>query len=659
MSLNLNREARIAADLMQDDGDDLIVDLAFASEEPYERWWGIEILSCNEQSVRVGRLNDGASLLFNHNWDDLRGVHVPNSVTFNNGVARCKVRITGATQVGRETIALVKSNVLSKVSTGYQIHKIIEQSTSKSGEKISREIDGAIFNKVLERCKSDADGDIKAFYRELDSKAGTFERADNGVSTFLVVDFEPLENSLVTVPADPTVGVGRNAEVVTNQHQSQSKQEPIIMSQVETPNLKEIEQRGATAAQDAIKNILAIGQQYKCPDLAAQAIQDGKSIEEFKSDLIKHMANKPVDSAEIGLTKKEANRFSFLRAINALANPTDRKAQDASKFEREVSDAFGAKFGKAAQGFFVPLEVQRRDLLVGTATAGGHTVDTLLLAGSFIDVLRNKMMVMRMGAQVLGGLTGSIAIPRQTGGATAFWVAESGSPTESQQAFDQVTMNPKTLGAFTDISRKLLLQSSLDIEMFVQNDLATVTALEIDRAAIAGTGASNQPTGILNTAGIGDVAGGTNGAAPTWAHLVELWSDIANANADFGAMGMLTNAKFVGKLMNTLKGGSNTEFVIRDFPDANGFVNASGLRTGVSNQVPSNLVKGTSGAVCSAAINGNWNDLIIGQWGSLDLIVDPYTASTSGTVRVVALQDVDIAIRHPESFAAMKDALTT
>lgn len=655
--MSLNREVKIATDAMRTEGDDLIVDLAFASEEPYERWWGIEILSCRKEAVRVDRLNDGASLLFNHNWDDLRGVHVPNSVNFDdNGVARCQVRITGATQIGRETIALVKSNVLTKVSTGYQIHKIIEESTTKSGEKISREVDGSLFNKSLERSKLETPGDVGAFYRDLDGKAGPFARASDSVSTFKVVDWEPLENSLVTVPADPTVGVGRNADIHLHQHQSKPKQEQIIMTEV--IDVKQHEKNGRDAATDQVKQILAMGKQYKCADLAAEAIQAGSSVEQFKAELIEKMANKPVESAYIGLSKKEANNFSFLRAMNALANPADRKAQDAAKFEREVSDAFSSKFGKAAQGLYVPMEVQRRDLTVGTASAGGNTVDTLLLGQSFIELLRNKMMVRRMGAQVLSGLTGSIAIPRQTGGATAYWVAESGAPNESPQAFDQVTMAPKTLGAFTDISRKLLLQSSIDVEMFVQNDLATVIALEIDRAAIAGLGSSNQPTGILNTAGIGDVAGGTNGLAPTWANIVDLWSDLASANTDFGAMGILTNPRVIGKLLTTLKAAGVAGFIAEGFPDAEGMVNISGMRGGVSNQVPSNLSKGTSSGVCSALISGNWNDLIIGQWGSLDLIVDPYTSSTSGTVRVVALQDVDIAVRHPESFSAMKDALT-
>ena len=154
------------------------------------------------------------------------------------------------------------------------------------------------------------------------------------------------------------------------------------------------------------------------------------------------------------------------------------------------------------------------------------------------------------------------------------------------------------------------------------------------------------------------MAGGTNGLAPTWAHILELWSDVAVANADFGSTGILTNAKVIGKLMGTLKSAGVSGYLCEAFPDANGLTAVGGLRTGVSNQVPSNLTKGTSTGVCSALIQGNWNDLIIGQWGTLDLLVDPYTGGTAGTVRVIALQDVDIAVRHAESFSAMKDALT-
>lgn len=294
----------------------------------------------------------------------------------------------------------------------------------------------------------------------------------------------------------------------------------------------------------------------------------------------------------------------------------------------------------------------KRDLVVGTPTAGGNLVAENLLAANFIDLLRNRSALMGQNmATMLTGLIGDVAIPKQTGGATGYWLAESGTPTESQQTIGQVPLTPKTVGAYTDISRKLLQQSSIDVEAFVRGDLATVLGLAIDLAGIAGTGANNQPRGILNTVGIGSVIGGTNGAAPTWANIVALESEVAAANADVGRLHYLTNALVRGVLKTTEKASGTAQFVWNS-NDVNGYTPI------VSNQVPSDLTKGSAEDICSAIIFGNFADLLIGMWGGLDLLADPYTASTSGTVRVVALQDADIAVRHAESFAAMQDALT-
>lgn len=636
------------------------VELAFSSEVPYQRWWGIEILDHSPGAVDLTRMKSGGPLLVEHDGPDLVGIIESVQI--------------GADRVGRAVVRFGKS---------------------------ARAVE--IFNDVV-------DGIRKSVSVAYMVNKSVLQSSDGDVDTYLIENWTPYEISLVSIPADVTVGVGRSQKFASDVQGSVEKLKQAIelhqahmdgseptseesqmqmmdmmkdavsslddealnqiksMEQKEMKmadkeiDVKDIEARASAAGRDAeakrASEIIAIGKQYKNESLAWEHASSGRSVEDFKAALLVKMSTAPMPTAEIGLTDKEVQSYSFLRALNALSNPGDRKAQEAAKYERECSDAVGAKMGRAAQGYFVPVEVQKRDLTVGTSTAGGHTVATILSA-NFIDLLRNRMMVMRMGSQMLSGLVGNIAIPRQTGGATAYWVAESGAPTESQQAFDQVTMSPKTVGAFTDISRKLLLQSSLDVEGFVRNDLATVLALAIDLAAINGSGASNQPTGILNTSGIGDVAGGTNGAAPTWAHIIELWSDIAVANADFGNVGMLTNAKVVGKLMSTLKASGVAGYIVENFPDANGLTNSGGSRIGVSNQVPSNLTKGTASGVCSAIINGNWNDLIIGQWGSLDLMVDPYTGATSGTVRVVALQDIDLAVRHPESFSAFKDVLTT
>jgi HK97 family phage major capsid protein len=150
------------------------------------------------------------------------------------------------------------------------------------------------------------------------------------------------------------------------------------------------------------------------------------------------------------------------------------------------------------------------------------------------------------------------------------------------------------------------------------------------------------------------VAGGTNGAAPTWDHIVKLETEVAVDNADIGALAYMTNPKVRGKLKATPRTATYGDIMVWEGNDTP----LNGYPAYVTNQVRSDLTKGTSSGVCSAIFFGNWNDLLIGMWGALDILVDPYSNSTSGTVRVVAFQDVDIAVRHPESFAAMLDALT-
>lgn len=355
--------------------------------------------------------------------------------------------------------------------------------------------------------------------------------------------------------------------------------------------------------------------------------------------------------AKIGMGERDIRQYSLVRAIRAAASGNWRGAE----LELEASRATAERLRKEPRGFFVPLDVmERRDMTVGTPTAGGNLVATDLLAQSFIELLRNRLVVQRAGARVLGGLVGDVAIAKQTGGATGYWVAESGSPTESNLTVGQVTMTPHTVGAFTDMSRKLLKQSSLDVEALVRDDLASVLALAIDRAALHGSGTSNEPTGIANTSGIGSVVGGTNGANPTWANIVALETAVATANADMGALAYVTNANVRGYLKTAEKSASTGQFIWES-----GNTPLNGYPALVSSQVRNDLDKGTSVGICSAIFFGNWRDLLIGMWGGLDILVDPYTGGTSGTVRVVAFQDVDIAVRHAESFSAMLDALTS
>lgn len=417
--------------------------------------------------------------------------------------------------------------------------------------------------------------------------------------------------------------------------------------------------RAILDAAEAEKRDLKEDEAKNYDDLLAQAEAKRSDIQRVERiDVLEQQptrqAQRPVpqDAATVGMGRRDVQRYSLVRAIRAAMTNDWRGAE----LEREASEATAQRLGRQPQGsFFVPADwLESRDLLVGTASAGGNTVATDLLAQNFIDLLRNRMIVREAGATMLTGLVGNVAIPRQSGGATAYWVAENTAATESGQTFDQVAMSPKTVGAFTDISRKLLLQSSIDVESLVRMDLATVLALAIDLASLHGSGSSNQPTGIAATSGIGSVAGGTNGAAPTLAHLISLETEVAQDNADMGRLGYITNTKVRGKLKSTAMVASTDSRMVWQ----EGAMPLNGYRGLITNQVRSDLDKGSATGVCSALFFGNWADLIVGMWGGLDILVDPYTGGTAGKVRVVALQDVDVAVRHPQSFAAMLDALT-
>ena len=605
------------------------VELSFSSTAPYERWWGIEILDHGKKSVRLGRLNSGAALLMDHNTSDQVGVVEKAWIDGDQG--RAVVRFSRSPRA-EEIFQDVKDKIRTLVSVGYRVLEII-----------------------LEK------------------------QTEGEASTYRVTDWEPYEISLVSVPADTSVGVGREGEppafdprsLITEEETEDMNMRrdgsaggpaPAIATPAAAPAAPAVDLAAVRAEErDRISQISAMGARLNCRDLADTAIANGTPLDafirEYQAKAGPASEIRVAETPEIGLTAKERQRYSFQRLLNALGNPTDIQAREAAAFEFECSDAAMAR-GQAPgrQGAMcIPHDIvaNQRDLVVGTATAGGHTVATDLIESAFIDLLRNRLAIEQVGSTVLADLNGNVAIPRQTGGATAYWLAESGASTESQQAFDQVTLTPKTVSGYTDYSRQLLLQSSMSVESFIRNDLSKIMALEIDRAAVNGSGSSNQPRGIINTSGIGSEAGGTNGLAPTWDNMINLETLVAVANADMGSLAYLTNAKARGKLKRTQKfATTNGDPIWGPGNEMNGY------KAAVSNQVPSNLTKGTSNGVCSAILFGNFADLLVGFWGGLDVLVNPYILSGTGTVRVEVFQSCDITVRHPESFAAMLDALT-
>lgn len=605
MDMKLKKQFRtLSADLIRADGTEPsdVCEFSFSSEAPVERWFGQEILSHEKKSVDMSRMNDGANVLWNHDPDNVIGV-VKKAWIGDDKRGYLQMR-WGTSALAQEKRKDVEAGIIRNVSFGYQIK---EMTLTNPGAK---------------------DEDPR----------------------YLATKWMPFEGSFVSIPADQTVGMGRSegdepTEVtVINPMKGESRK---MEKTVEQPTVDTAAIRKEAIEAERVRSaaISALGEKFKKPDLARQLIEGGKDLEAARGAFLDAIGAKQValtgNEAEVGMSEKEKRSYSWVRAMHYLANPHDRKAVESAAFEREVSLAAAEKSGKASRGLMVPVDMLRyaakRDLVVGTSTAGGNLVATELDSASFIELLRNKSVIQKGGATVLNGLVGNIAIPKQTGASTAYWVAESGSPTESAQTVGQVSMSPKTVGAYTDYSRKLLLQSSIDVENFVRNDLAAVIALELDRVAMYGTGSSNQPQGMKTA-----IASGSNeinfaAATPTFAEVVSLESAITAANADLGSMKYLINASMQGSLKSAVKVSNFPVFILE-----NGMMN--GYPVLMSNQV-------ASGDVWF----GDFSQLLMGFWSGLDLMVDPYSQSTSGTVRIVALQDCDLALRHKESIARGND----
>ena len=571
------------------------LEFSFSSEYPVQRYFGNEVLSHDRAAVDLSRLADGAPLLFNH--DTSRVVGVVERAWLDGEKKRGMVSVKFSRNAfAQEVMADVADGVLRNVSVGYSINQMEERG-----------------------------GD------------------------FVATSWQPYEVSITPCAADPTIGIGRTLDADGAAPAATQTQPPVTPQQMEDTSL-DLEAVRAQAAADErsrVASITALCREHKADDLAQGLIERGASEADAMKDVLaaigkraakQHAAPAPAvqpigGNADIGMSASEVRSFSFQRAINALANPNNREAWEAAAFERECSEAAQQRNGKPSQGIMVPSDVLRgqRDLVVGTSTAGGNLVNTDLRTGDFIDLLRNRLALANVGATVLNGLQGNVSIPRQTSAASAFWVGEGGNPTESQQAFDQISMTPKTIGAFVDYSRKLLLQGSIDVESMIRMDLAKVLSLEIDRVGIYGTGSTNQPLGLTNTTGLGSQ---TITGTGTFAQYVEMETKVAVANADVASMYYILNATSRGALKTTEKsaGGTVGNFALMDDT-------LNGYPVVVTNQLGTN-----------DCLFGDFSQMILGLWSGLDLKVDDITGATAGTVRVIALQDLDFAVKQPGAF---------
>jgi HK97 family phage major capsid protein len=591
------------------------VELSFASEEPVERWFGREILDISKEACDLSRLNGGGAILVNHDWDDQVGVCLEASIDPKTGKARCVAKFSSS-QRGQDIFNDIADGIRSLVSVGYIVRKMVLQSV---------------------------EGDVE---------------------THRVTDWQPYEVSIVSVPADPSVGVGRAhpamdeakaapATAVERTQPTPTMSTPAPAAPASTPaasspvdhlaRMKEINAAAKTLSErhpghaEALRN------------LAAKCAETGDGIDVFNRTVVNDILGTkqevaPVrqdpDAAKLGLKGRDLSRYSVLRAARLVC---DGKGLDG--IERECNDELTRKLGRQPQGFFVPDEVfaHRRTLTAGVPGDGGYTVGQQMLVSEFENYLRNNAVVLKLGGRYISGLVGDVTIPRQLTGASAYWVSETGSITQSGATFGQIVGKPRRIGTSVPYSKQWVAQTSLDAEAFVVNDSDQSIAVDLDRVALRGVGGA-EPLGIANMATADRSTSVTFGAAPTWAKYLEFFSSVAANNA------IVNNPAYVASVASAVKAMATAKFSNTGIPIwEDGKVGA--FRAEWTTQL---LTSATP--VANMVIFGDFSQVLFLEWAGRDVVVDPYSGKKEGNVEITIQRLMDVVIRRGKSFAISTDS---
>ena len=618
-----------------EDGKRVTLSFPASSETPVERWFGTEVLSHKRESIRMDRLDAGAApLLFNHDWSDPVGVI--SGARLEGGRLMVDAQMF-STQRAKEIATMVEEG-LRNVSIGYEIEEMEE-----------------------------------------DAKRGVFT----------ATRWQPLEVSIVTVPADASVGIGRAQD-------DQAKPVRVVRAAEEVLPAATAAAQPKESKVDEVKNA-ATGASVEAPATLPAQVRSGPSaleLENARRRTIENLcqANKidnqirdhwigtglsindvsdellaivrqrsentqKVDApSRLGLSQQEAKRFSIFRAASAILENNWTQAGFELECSREIAKRLGREVPDPRK-FFVPHEVQerqvpysrgstlmvgphasqyadylKRDLTVGSPSGGGYTVGTQNV--SFIELQRNRSMAFRLGATPLPGQRENITIPRQTATGSATWLAnEASTISEVNQTFGQLSLSPKNVGAYTEISRQLMLQANPSIEGIVTSDLANVVALAVDTAVLSGSGGSGQPTGIINTGGIGSVTG----TSLAFEDILEFQTDVAASNIMPARGGYATTHAVASLCIQRVK-YTNTASPLWEGNVWDGAM--QGFPAMASNQMSSGTM-----------LFGDWSQVLVAEWGTLEIEVNPYAAFTAAIVGIRAIYTMDCGLRYAGAFS--------
>jgi HK97 family phage major capsid protein len=607
---------------------------ALSSEEPVQQWFGNEVLKHDSKSVRQDRLKAGVPLLFNHDADQHMGVVDSYSIKDK------KLRVEGkwsSSDFAQQKKRDFEDGILKDASVGYLIHHITRDQVGED--------------------PSDDD-------------------------TLNVDDWEPLEASLVTVPADPTVGKGRSDDgkqefplvveihkrnaVIAAPAANTTQIEVRTMAEEIKPSVEQTE----LARRDRIMALASDKDFSKHVSIedAKRAIEAKTSVEEFAESISRKIvaanAADKVGTAGDNVLRdagRDAKRYSIGRAYRMAINQTKPGGvfgQEDNSFEREVSNEIAKRLKLSTGNVFIPSSAGKRTVTAG-ATGSGYTPQSNILDidvhSDVIEMYRNRARVLALGATRMGGLSGTVRLPRQDSAATAQWLSETSAVTASDLTTDYVGLAPKRLSIQNGYTVELLAESAVDVDGLLARDRDKVLALAIDLAAIAGAG-TPAPTGLFNQSGLATITSSgttlTTGKMLGWTDITNFESTIAAANADVATMGWLFTPQVRGLLKATPmfpSGYAVPIWPVLESRDPSGLEQGPlGYKAGVTNQVPKNFGADTN---LHGAVLGDWAQLIVADWGASELIVDPYTQAAAGIYVITERALLDVEFRHIQAFA--------
>ncbi len=560
-----------------------LVELSFSSEEPVERFYGSEVLSHDPSAVRLSRLNGGGPVLVNHDMNDQPGV-VERAYIGEDRKGRAVIRF-GRSKRAEEVFQDIQDGIKRNVSVSYRVH---------TAEQIGMKDDLPILR---------------------------------------ITDWEPTEISIVSIPADPTVGVGRGAE----------RSKPTMDSDYRENEFDKAREKGRASGEEAEQErageILAMAELFRShnpeiQEVANRAVANGVDLEEFRREAISMISSKPISTrpAHLGLSDREVQKYSLFRALEAYAS----KDWSRAGFELECSRATTEIINKEPRGFYVPFDVtdrgqwteEKRTLTVGTAGTGGYLKGTDHLAANFIDALREYSYVLER-VTILPGLVGDVDIPGMDD-ATFYHLTEDQDVTDSTPATTQVLLQPTTVAGSVPVTRRLLKQSSPQIEGLLRMTLAAGIAVEMDGKIINGSGAAGQPTGILNQTGLNTSTITTPGQ-PTWAELVGFETALATDKALKGGLAYIMTPAIVEHCKTTLKTAAVAGYLMED---------------GQINGYPA---FGTTNMPANGILYCEFAAVLVGLWGVLDVKADEATKAAAGGLVIRVFQDYDVGMRHAVS----------